>query len=243
MSNPTGAPSSGNRRDAAISAGRRTLEIEASALTHRCSRARSVVCRRPVDRIRRARAGRLVCTGMGKSGHVARKIAATLASTGRRPLCTRQRSQPRRSGHDRPATTRCWPCPSPGEVTGARGHSWPIPGGSGIPVIGLTASARTARSAGPADIRLLQWPRCGARPQDDVQRPDHLHDRRRSPSGEGPGRGPGGAARLRGRGLPVRSIPAASWAPCCEPCGDLMHGASELPLISPDAPMSRPCWS
>src|SRR5690606_17477361 len=26
--------------------------------------------------------GRVVCTGMGKSGHVARKIAATLASTG-----------------------------------------------------------------------------------------------------------------------------------------------------------------
>ncbi|MEZ5862422.1 MAG: SIS domain-containing protein, partial [Geminicoccaceae bacterium] len=27
--------------------------------------------------------GRVVCTGMGKSGHVARKIAATLSSTGR----------------------------------------------------------------------------------------------------------------------------------------------------------------
>ena len=26
--------------------------------------------------------GRVVCTGMGKSGHIARKIAATLASTG-----------------------------------------------------------------------------------------------------------------------------------------------------------------
>src|SRR5262252_2503667 len=26
--------------------------------------------------------GRVICTGMGKSGHVARKIAATLASTG-----------------------------------------------------------------------------------------------------------------------------------------------------------------
>ena len=28
--------------------------------------------------------GRLACVGVGKSGHVARKIAATLASTGRR---------------------------------------------------------------------------------------------------------------------------------------------------------------
>jgi arabinose-5-phosphate isomerase len=34
-----------------------------------------------VDAIRRAR-GRLIVTGMGKSGHIARKIAATLASTG-----------------------------------------------------------------------------------------------------------------------------------------------------------------
>src|SRR4029077_12800509 len=34
-----------------------------------------------VDTIRQAR-GRLIVTGMGKSGHIARKIAATLASTG-----------------------------------------------------------------------------------------------------------------------------------------------------------------
>ena len=34
-----------------------------------------------VDTIRKAR-GRLIVTGMGKSGHIARKIAATLASTG-----------------------------------------------------------------------------------------------------------------------------------------------------------------
>jgi arabinose-5-phosphate isomerase len=36
---------------------------------------------RAVDGIRKAR-GRVILTGMGKSGHVARKIAATLASTG-----------------------------------------------------------------------------------------------------------------------------------------------------------------
>ena len=34
-----------------------------------------------VEAIRQAR-GRLIVTGMGKSGHIARKIAATLASTG-----------------------------------------------------------------------------------------------------------------------------------------------------------------
>ena len=41
-----------------------------------------------VDTIRRAR-GRVIVTGMGKSGHVGRKIAATLASTGTPAfLCT-----------------------------------------------------------------------------------------------------------------------------------------------------------
>src|SRR5271167_3221776 len=38
-----------------------------------------------VNTIRRAR-GRVIVTGMGKSGHVARKIAATLASTGQPAL-------------------------------------------------------------------------------------------------------------------------------------------------------------
>jgi arabinose-5-phosphate isomerase len=37
--------------------------------------------------------GRVVCTGMGKSGHVARKIAATLASTGT-PAFTCTRAKP-----------------------------------------------------------------------------------------------------------------------------------------------------
>lgn len=35
-----------------------------------------------IDRMRAKRTGRLIITGMGKSGHVGRKIAATMASTG-----------------------------------------------------------------------------------------------------------------------------------------------------------------
>lgn len=60
--------------------GRRVFDIEAKALTAVATRLDgefSAACR-----LMLAARGRVVCTGMGKSGHVARKIAATLASTG-----------------------------------------------------------------------------------------------------------------------------------------------------------------
>jgi len=60
--------------------GRRVFAIEGEALAAvggRVDGAFSDACRAML-----ACRGRVVCTGMGKSGHVARKIAATLASTG-----------------------------------------------------------------------------------------------------------------------------------------------------------------
>lgn len=63
-----------------IATGRRVIGVEAAALTQLAeslgqSFAEAVVL------MRRSR-GRVIVSGMGKSGHVARKIAATLASTG-----------------------------------------------------------------------------------------------------------------------------------------------------------------
>jgi arabinose-5-phosphate isomerase len=60
--------------------GRRVLEVETrglAAIAGRIDGAFSEACR-----LLLGCRGRVVCTGMGKSGHVARKIAATLASTG-----------------------------------------------------------------------------------------------------------------------------------------------------------------
>ena len=60
--------------------GRRVFDVESQALAAVAARidgAFSAACRAML-----ACRGRVVCTGMGKSGHVARKIAATLASTG-----------------------------------------------------------------------------------------------------------------------------------------------------------------
>jgi arabinose-5-phosphate isomerase len=60
--------------------GRRVFEIEAQALAAVAARIDgdfTAACRLILESF-----GRVVCTGMGKSGHIARKIAATLASTG-----------------------------------------------------------------------------------------------------------------------------------------------------------------
>jgi arabinose-5-phosphate isomerase len=64
----------------AIAVGRRVLTAEAEAL-HAQAKGLNGAFVDAVDRLFAAR-GRIVCTGMGKSGHVARKIAATFASTG-----------------------------------------------------------------------------------------------------------------------------------------------------------------
>jgi arabinose-5-phosphate isomerase len=66
--------------DTLAASGRRVFEVEREALAAVAARidgAFTSACRMIL-----AGSGRVVCMGMGKSGHVARKIAATLASTG-----------------------------------------------------------------------------------------------------------------------------------------------------------------
>ena len=64
----------------ALELGRRTLDIEASAVAALSLRLDTSFAA-AVAMILDSR-GRLVVSGMGKSGHIARKIAATMASTG-----------------------------------------------------------------------------------------------------------------------------------------------------------------
>src|SRR5215471_5519370 len=71
-------------RSAFIASALRTLEAEAggiAALTAAISDGLGQSFVAAVELIHQAR-GRVIITGMGKSGHVGRKIAATLASTG-----------------------------------------------------------------------------------------------------------------------------------------------------------------
>jgi len=60
--------------------GRRVFEVEAQALAAVAARLDGAF--EEACALMLAARGRVVCTGMGKSGHIARKIAATLASTG-----------------------------------------------------------------------------------------------------------------------------------------------------------------
>lgn len=65
---------------ALIAAGRRTLEIESRAVAELGARVDASFVR--ACQLCLAATGRVVVTGLGKSGHVGSKIAATLASTG-----------------------------------------------------------------------------------------------------------------------------------------------------------------
>src|SRR6202011_5218056 len=76
--------SGGQERRLEIESALRTLEAEASGISALTAAIRDGLCTpliAAVAMMRQAR-GRVIVTGMGKSGHVGRKIAATLASTG-----------------------------------------------------------------------------------------------------------------------------------------------------------------
>ena len=86
----------------AIRLAQETFDIEAAAVLGLRSRVEGAEDGAFVRAVRLVLAvqGRVVVMGMGKSGHVGRKIAATLASTGTpRPVCAPGRGQPWRPGH------------------------------------------------------------------------------------------------------------------------------------------------
>ncbi len=73
-------PVAGASSPASLQVARRVLRTEAEALLH-MAEALGEPFTRAADMVLKLK-GRVVCTGVGKSGHVARKIASTLASTG-----------------------------------------------------------------------------------------------------------------------------------------------------------------
>lgn len=84
MATPKPAQARTDRAQDAIASALRTLEAEGSGVDALKAALRDGLGRTiavAVDTIREAE-GRVIVTGMGKSGHVARKIASTLASTG-----------------------------------------------------------------------------------------------------------------------------------------------------------------
>src|SRR5215470_867237 len=84
MAKPKPADLTSDRAQAAIASALRTLEAEGSGVDALAAALRNGLggsFAAAIDVIRAAQ-GRVIVTGMGKSGHVARKIASTFASTG-----------------------------------------------------------------------------------------------------------------------------------------------------------------
>jgi arabinose-5-phosphate isomerase len=84
MAKPKPADLTSDRAQAAIASALRTLEAEGGGVDALAAALRDGLGRSfaaAIDVIRTAQ-GRVIVTGMGKSGHVARKIASTFASTG-----------------------------------------------------------------------------------------------------------------------------------------------------------------
>ncbi len=77
----TQAATATNRSEEDLTVARRVLRTEAAAL-ELLAQALDDALPRALDLLTRDGGGRVIVTGMGKSGHVGRKIAATLASTG-----------------------------------------------------------------------------------------------------------------------------------------------------------------
>jgi len=80
MKTAPGSASRAPKQDATLAMAREVLEIEAKAISDLIGRLDQSFTQ-AVDTILNCR-GRVVVSGMGKSGHIARKIASTFASTG-----------------------------------------------------------------------------------------------------------------------------------------------------------------
>jgi arabinose-5-phosphate isomerase len=216
----------------AVAVGRRVLNIEADALRPVRSLDESFV--QAVETLFNAK-GRVVCTGIGKSGHVARKIAATLASTGSRPCSSTRRGQSRRPRHDRPDDVILALSKSgeARELSDTLAYAKRF----SIPLIAMTAVADSQLGRG-ADILLLL--------------PD-------APEGTAEVSAPttsttlqmavGDAlavALLERRGFTASDFrvfhPGGKLGAMLRTVGDLMHGEGELPLTREAAPMPDACW-
>jgi arabinose-5-phosphate isomerase len=72
------------RASAPVASGVRTLDLESEGLAQLASELKGAMARPFAEAVRRLAAvsGRVIVTGIGKSGHIGQKIAATFASTG-----------------------------------------------------------------------------------------------------------------------------------------------------------------
>ncbi len=217
--------------DTVLASGRRVLGIESDALAVLAKALNGDFCR-AVEIIDRA-PGRVVVTGMGKSGHVGRKIAATLASTGRPAFFV----HPAEASHGDLGMVTA------DDVVLALSNSGEVPElrdiisyarRFGIPLIGMTSGAKSSL-ASASDVALILPPvseacAIGLAPTTSTTMMIALGD------------------ALAVAVMELRNFTASDYK-VFHPGGqlgrrllkvvDLMHTGDSLPVVGPDAPMTE----
>jgi arabinose-5-phosphate isomerase len=215
---------------AAVSAGQRTLTVEAAALTEMAAGLGEPFAR-AVNLIAGLK-GRLVLSGMGKSGHVARKIAATLASTGQPAMFV----HPGEASHGDLGMIGQDDAVLALSKTGETKELADIVAYTrrfDIPLIGITADAASA--LGKASDILLQLP-------DAPEAVDAFNAPTTSTTLQIALGDALAVALIERRGFGAQDFkvfhPGGKLGASLRMVSELMHGASELPLAPLDAPMA-----
>ena len=209
---------------------RAVLRTEAAGL-HALAGALDDSFARAVDLLAGA-TGRVAVSGMGKSGHVARKIAATLASTGTPALFV----DPAEASHGDlgmivPGVRRAGAVQfgETVELADIVAHTRRF----ALPLVAITTRGHSALATA-ADIALILPPAAEACPMGLAPTiPHHATGARRRAGGR-----PADPPRLyRRRFPPVPSRRPARRA--SRTCAHLMHAGDAVPLAPPDTPMHR----
>lgn len=216
---------------APLEVGRRVLRTEAEALSLMADGLGE-----PFERVVETLAGlsgRVICTGVGKSGHVARKIAATLASTGRPAIFV----------HATEASHGDLGMIGPDDAVLALSKSGEtreladviaFAKRFGAPLIGITASATSALGR-QSDILLLLPDAPEATGQVDAPTTSTTLQ---IALGDAIA-----VALLERAGFTAQDFrvfhPGGKLGAMLRTVGDLMHGMDEVPLIGQDQPMDQ----
>lgn len=216
-----------SRFDAAA-VGRRVLQVEADALRQMADGLDGAFSK-AVETL--SKAGRVVCTGVGKSGHVGRKIAATLASTGTPALFVHATEASHGDLGMIGAEDAVLALSKSGE-TRELADVIAYAKRFGIPLIGITGAADSA--LGRASDVLLLLP-VAPEAAENVDAPTTSTTLQMA-LGDALA-----VALLERRGFSSLDFrvfhPGGKLGSALRTVGDLMHRGDELPLVSPDTPM------
>ena len=215
----------------AIAVGRRVLETEAEGL-RRLAAALDESFAQAVETLFAAQ-GRIVCTGMGKSGHVARKIAATLASTGSAAMFV----HPSEASHGDLGMIGAGDVILALSKTGETRELADVIAYAArfdIPLIGITTAVDSA--LGLASDLVLQLP-------DAPEATDAVNAPTTSTTLQMALGDALAVALLERRGFRPQDFkvfhPGGKLGAMLRTAKDLMHGREELPLVAPETPMRQ----